>query len=88
MSATSGQARRDWRLPVIWLVLFAVSIATRTYVAVSDEAHHGHVIGIGRPLVDEISSHLMVAALLPALTGCIAAGRSPSATISRSMSPR
>jgi len=60
-------SRRDWRLPAIWLVLFLVSIATRTYVAVSDEARHGHVIGIGRPLVDEISSHLVVAALLPAL---------------------
>ena len=60
-------SRRDWRLPAIWLVLFLVSIATRTYVTVSDEARHGHIIGIGRPLVDEITSHLVVAALLPAL---------------------
>jgi hypothetical protein len=67
MRAIPGQVRRDWRLLAIWLVLFLMSIATRTYVAVSDEAHHGHVIGIGRPLVDEISSHLVVAALLPAL---------------------
>jgi hypothetical protein len=58
---------RDWRLPAIWLVLFLLSIATRTYVGVSDEARHGHVIGIGRPLVDEITSHLVVAALLPGL---------------------
>ena len=61
------RSRIDWRLPAIWLVLFLISIATRTYVAVSDEARHGHVIGIGRPLVDEITSHLVVAALLPAL---------------------
>ena len=67
MSDTSIQGRRDWRLPAIWLVLFLISIATRTYVAVSDEARHGHVIDIGRPLVDEITSHLVVAALLPAL---------------------
>jgi hypothetical protein len=67
MSVLSSQSRRDWRLPAIWLVLFAISLITRTYVAVSDEAHHGHVIGIGRPLVDEITSHLVVAALLPAL---------------------
>src|SRR5690348_13447569 len=60
-------SRRDWRLPAIWLVLFLISIATRTYVAVSDEARHGHIIGIGRPLVDEITSHLVVAALLPAI---------------------
>lgn len=67
MSDTSIESRRDWRLPAIWLVLFLISIATRTYVAVSDEARHGHVIGIGRPLVDEITSHLVVAALVPAL---------------------
>jgi hypothetical protein len=60
-------SRRDWRLPAIWLVLFLISIATRTYVAVSDEARHGHIIGIGRPLVDEVTSHLVVAALLPAI---------------------
>ena len=59
--------RVDWRLPAIWSLLFAVSIATRAYVAVSDEARRGHVIGFGRPLVDEITSHLVVAALLPAL---------------------
>jgi DNA-binding LytR/AlgR family response regulator len=57
----------DWRLPAIWLVLFAVSIATRTYVAVSDEARRGQVIGLARPLTEEITSHLVVAALLPAL---------------------
>ena len=57
----------DWRLPVTWSVLFAVSIAARTYVGVSDEARRGHVIGYGRVLVDEITSHLVVAALLFAL---------------------
>ena len=59
--------RRDWRLPAIWLVLFAISIATRTYVAVRDEARHGHIVGYRPALVDEITSHLVVAALLPAL---------------------
>jgi len=62
-----GQRRIDWRLPAIWTVLFGVSIATRTYVAVADEARRGHDIPFGRPLVEEISSHLVVAALLPAL---------------------
>jgi hypothetical protein len=60
---------RDWRLPTTWAVLFAVSIVARTYVAASDEARHGHVVGIGRPLVDEISSHIVVAVLLLALYG-------------------
>lgn len=64
----AGAERRiDWRLPAVWAVLFALSIATRTYVAVADEARRGHDIGFGRPLTDEITSHLVVAALLPAL---------------------
>lgn len=62
-----AERRIDWRLPAVWTVLFAVSIATRTYVAVADEARRGHDIPFSRPLVDEISSHLVVAALLPAL---------------------
>jgi len=63
-----GADRRiDWRLPAVWTVLFAVSIATRTYVAVADEGRRGHVVGFGRPLTEEITSHLVVAALLPAL---------------------
>ncbi|MBN9086940.1 MAG: LytTR family transcriptional regulator [Reyranella sp.] len=59
--------RIDWRLPATWAVLFAVSIATRTHVGVSDEARRGHVVTWGRVLVDEITSHLMVMALLFAL---------------------
>lgn len=63
----SLERRIDWRLPTVWLVLFAVSITTRTYVAVADEARRGHFIAFARPLADEITSHLVVAALLPAL---------------------
>lgn len=59
--------RIDWRLPAIWLVLFTLSIVTRTYVGVSDEARRGHIVTVERVLVDEITSHLVVAALLPAL---------------------
>jgi hypothetical protein len=59
--------RIDWRLLAVWTVLFAVSIATRTYVVIADEARHGHVIPFGRPLAEEITSHLIVAALLPGL---------------------
>lgn len=63
----AAERRIDWRLPAVWTVLFAVSIATRTYVAVADEARRGHVVPFSRPLTDEITSHLVVAALLPAL---------------------
>ena len=59
--------RIDWRLLAVWTVLFAVSIATRTYVVIADEARHGHVIPFGRPLAEEVTSHLIVAALLPGL---------------------
>ncbi len=61
------EKRRDWRLPAIWAALFAMSLVTRVYVSVSDGARYGYAISAGRPLVDEISSHLIVAALLPAL---------------------
>jgi hypothetical protein len=54
----------DWRLPATWGALFVVSVITRTYVGVSDEARRGHVVGYGRILVDEITSHLVVVALL------------------------
>jgi LytTr DNA-binding domain len=59
--------RIDWRLLAVWAVLFAVSITARTYVGVSDEARRGHIVGYDRILVEEISSHLVIAALLPAL---------------------
>ncbi|MCW5734916.1 MAG: LytTR family transcriptional regulator [Enhydrobacter sp.] len=57
----------DWRLLVVWTVLFAVSIATRTYVGAADEVRRGHEIPLSRTLVEEVTSHLVVAALLPAL---------------------
>lgn len=62
--APMDKRRIDWRLPALWGVLFAVSIAARTYVGVSDEARRGHVVTYGRILVDEITSHLVVAVLL------------------------
>src|SRR5206468_3099443 len=61
------QSPFDWRVPAIWAVLLVVSVLTRSYVEVMDEARRGHVIGLGRPLVFEITSHLVVVALLPAL---------------------
>ena len=65
MATPMDKGRRiDWRLPATWAVLFVVSIVARTYVGVSDEARRGHVVGYGRILVDEITSHLVVGALL------------------------
>jgi len=67
MDAPTKRGRIDWRLPALWGVLFTVSIAARSYVGVSDEARRGHGVTYGRILVDEITSHLVVAALLFAL---------------------
>jgi hypothetical protein len=57
----------DWRVPAVWAVLLTMSVITRSYVAVIDEGRRGNVIGIGEPLVFEITSHLVIVALLPAL---------------------
>ena len=64
-----GGARRsfDWRLPVIWAALLGVSAIAHTYVDVANEARTARPIGFGEALAIEVSSHLTVAALLPAL---------------------
>jgi hypothetical protein len=57
----------DWRLPAIWAVLLTVSLLAQSYVQVVDEARRGNAVGFGRGLIIEGTSHLMIAALLPAL---------------------
>ncbi len=54
----------DWRLPAIWAVLLTISMLTHAYVEFADS---GHRIGLGRAVVHEAASHIMVAALLPAI---------------------
>jgi LytTr DNA-binding domain len=57
----------NWRLVAIWAILLALSIVARSYIEVADEAKHGLKVGWDRALAVEIASHLVVAALLPAL---------------------
>jgi hypothetical protein len=57
----------DWRVPAIWAVLLTVSVITRSYVGVIDEVRRGNSIGLNQTLVFEITSHLVIVALLPAL---------------------
>ena len=57
----------DWRLAVIWAAALAVSWLTQTYVYVADEARRGLVIGVDHSLIIMGTSHLVIAALLPAL---------------------
>ncbi|MGZ5869219.1 MAG: LytTR family DNA-binding domain-containing protein [Croceibacterium sp.] len=54
----------DWRLPVVWGVLLTISVFAHAYVEVVDS---GHRVGLDRAVVHEMASHIMVAALLPAI---------------------
>ncbi|CAN5777612.1 hypothetical protein BH11PSE3_BH11PSE3_09890 [soil metagenome] len=59
----------DWRVPAIWAALLSVSVMAHSYVEVANQAHSGSPLGFGDALAIETSSHLIVAALLPALYG-------------------
>lgn len=63
----NGPRPVDWRLPAIWAALLAVSVVVRTYVAVADQARTSSPISYGDAAAIEISSHLVIAALLPVL---------------------
>jgi DNA-binding LytR/AlgR family response regulator len=58
---------RRWQLVVAWALLLAVSVLARTYVGVADEARMGRNIRLDQVLAVEITSHIVVAALLPFL---------------------
>jgi len=64
---TAQERSFDWRLPAIWAVLLAISLVAQTYVSVADEARRGIALGFGRAAVIQGTSHLVIAALLPAL---------------------
>ena len=57
----------DWRVPAVWAVLLVISLVAQTYVSMADEARRGVDFGFGRAAVIEGTSHLVIAALLPAL---------------------
>ena len=57
----------DGRVPAVWAVLLAISTVAQTYVSMADEARRGVDLGFGRALAVEATSHLVIAALLPAL---------------------
>jgi DNA-binding LytR/AlgR family response regulator len=57
----------DWRVPVAWVILLAVSVVTRSYVELANEAKSGRAVGFDQVFAIEVSSHIVVAALLPAL---------------------
>src|SRR5205814_10358237 len=54
-------------LVAIWAALFGLSGVGSSYSEVVDEARRGRSAGWGRALGIEITSHLVIVALLPAL---------------------
>ncbi len=64
---TAPQRSFDGRVPAVWAVLLTVSLFAHAYVELATEARRGSDIGFGRVLMIEVSSHLVVAALLPAI---------------------
>ncbi|SJZ90793.1 transcriptional regulator, LytTR family [Enhydrobacter aerosaccus] len=57
----------DWRPLLVWALVLGLSCLTQSYVMVVDEARHGHVLSFGHAFAVEASSHLMIAALAPAV---------------------
>ncbi|MFO1085095.1 MAG: LytTR family DNA-binding domain-containing protein [Reyranellaceae bacterium] len=57
----------DWRVPVAWAILLGVSVAALSYVEIANQAKIGRPIGLDQALAIELTSHIVVAALLPAL---------------------
>lgn len=57
----------DWRTPAIWTVLLTVSVFAHAHVEMANESARGVRMSYGSTLAIQISSHLVVAALLPAI---------------------
>jgi hypothetical protein len=57
----------DWRQTAVWAVLLTISVFARAHVDALDEARRGVTGVYGRMLAIEVSSHIVVAALIPAL---------------------
>lgn len=56
-----------WRHVAVWTVLLTVSVFAHTHVELANEAKRGAQVPFGRVLAVEVCSHIVVAALLPAL---------------------
>jgi len=57
----------DWRVPAIWAVLLTVSVFAHAHVEIANETARGVRMSYGTALAIQISSHLVVAVLLPAI---------------------
>jgi len=52
----------DWRVPLIWAVMLSISVFAHAYVEMADNQ-----VTLAKAVALEVTSHLMVAAMLPAL---------------------
>lgn len=57
----------DWRVPAIWAVLLTVSVFAHAHVEIANETARGVRMPYATALAIQIASHLVVAALLPAI---------------------
>jgi len=64
---TAEERSIDWRQVVAWAVLLAVSVFAHAYVEALNEARRGMTGIFDRVLAIEVSSHIVVAALIPVL---------------------
>lgn len=57
----------DWRVPAIWAALLTVSVFAHAHVEIANETARGIPMSYGAALAIQVSSHLVVASLLPAI---------------------
>lgn len=57
----------DWREPAVWASALALSMAARVPVEIADATGRGVEMSLGRAIALEGASHIVVAALLPAI---------------------
>ncbi len=65
--ARSPDRSVDWRLPALWASVLCLSMVARVPVEIADAAQRGVRMSVGHAVVLEGASHIVVAALLPAL---------------------
>ena len=56
------KATFDWRVPLIWAVMLAISVFAHAYVEMADNR-----VTLAKAVALEVTSHIMVAAMLPAI---------------------
>ena len=57
----------DWRVAVVWAVILGISCLTQAYITVADDARRGVVTRFGWSFAIQATSHLVIAALIPAV---------------------